>query len=181
MKKKIIISVIIFILIITLILIAIPFIKIDKGNKLIFISYSDDISKYETYTCYHESISYNEKKDISIKRFDIKKYFIFYLFTLEYEKGNLCSTEWQLEEEYITNFINNAELIENKNNLDIEKLIEGKKAIVRNTRYIDNDYNTSIIYKLDGKEDIMYIFYQDDLLILQVGSPDETTKFIAYK
>ena len=93
----------------------------------------------------------------------------------------MCSTEWQLEEEYITNFINNAEIIENENNLDIEKLIKEKKAIVSNTRYTGNEYDTSIFYKLDGKEDIMYVFYQDDLLILQVGSPDEATKFIAYK
>ena len=39
--------------------------------------------------------------------------------------------------------------------------IEGKKAIVGNTRYIGNDYEAFINYKLDGKEEIMYIFYQD--------------------
>jgi hypothetical protein len=146
-----------------------------------FISYSDDISKYEDYTCYHESVSYLEKKDISIKKFNIRKFLIFYLFTLEYEKGNLCDTEYLLEESYITKFINEAEITYNSNNIDIKELIKGKTTIVSNTRYLGNDYETSIGYKLDGKYEIMYIFYVDDLLIIQVGSPDESTKFIAYK
>lgn len=177
MKKIIIISSITVILF----LLFLPIIKIDKNNKLMFISYSDDISKYEDYTCYHESVSYLEKKDISIKKFNIRKFLIFYLFTLEYEKGNLCDTEYLLEESYITKFINEAEITYNSNNIDIKELIKGKTAIVSNTRYLGNDYETSISYKLDGKYEIMYIFYVDDLLIIQVGSPDESTKFIAYK
>jgi len=180
MKNTIIILISVILVIISLFFI-LPFIEIKKGNKLIYISYNDDISKYETYTCYNESVSYNEKKDISITNFDIKKYFIFYIFTLEYEEGNLCDTEWQVEEEYITNFIENAEIIENLNNIDVKSLIEGKEAIVSNTRYLGNDYETFIDYKLDGRYNVMYVFYKDDLLILQVGYPDETTKFIAYK
>lgn len=177
MMKKI----IIVLITIVLIFLILPIIKIDKNNKLMFISYSEDISKYEDYTCYHESVSYLEKKDISIKKFNIKKFLMFYLFSLEYEKGNLCDTEYLLEESYITKFINEAEIIDNSSNIDIKKLVEGKKAIVGNTRYIGNDYEAFINYKLDGKEEIMYIFYQDDLLIIQVGNPDEKTKFIAYK
>jgi len=93
-------KVIICLIIITLILLIIPLIKIDKNNKLMFISYNDDISKYEDYTCYHESVSYLKEKDISIKKYNIKKFLIFYLFSLEYEKGNLCDTEYLLEESY---------------------------------------------------------------------------------
>lgn len=184
MKKKIVVAISMIIILLTTLLIFLllmPIIKIDTGSQLKFVSYNDDISKCETYTCYHESVSYDKKRNISITNFNIKKYFIFYLFTLEYEKGNLCDTEWQLEEKYIENFINNAEIIYNSDNIDIKNLIEGKTAVVGNTRYLDNDYNTFIEFKLDNKYDIMYVFYQDDLLILQVGSPDETTKFIAYK
>lgn len=174
-------KIIILIITIILFLILLPHIKIYKDNKLMYISYSDDISEYEDNLCYHESVSYYEKKDISIKKIDYKKYFIFYLFTLEYEKGNLCNTEYLLEEEYIYNFINNAEIIDNENNIDIKKLIEGKTAIIGNKRYLGNDYEAYINYKLDNKEEVMYIFYVDDLLVIQVGYPDETTKFIAYK
>lgn len=174
-------KIIIFLIIIILVFLILPIIKIDKNNKLMFISYSDDISKYEDYTCYHESISYLEKKDISIKKFNIKKFLIFYLFSLEYEKGNLCDNEYLLEESYIENFIENAQIMDNSNNINIEKLIESKTAIVGNTRYLGNAYETYINYKLDGKEEIMYIFYKDDLLVIQIGYPDETTKFIAYK
>ena len=154
---------------------------VDKNNKLIFISYRDDISEFEDDFCYHESITYNKKRDISIKEFNIKKYFIFYLYSLEYEKSNLCETEWQLEEEYITNFINNAEITYNPSDINIEALIKDKTPVVSNTRYLGNDYETVINYKLDNKYEEMYIFYKDDLLIIQVGNPDETTKFIAYK
>lgn len=180
MKKKIIVLSLIILVIISLFLI-LPFIEIRKGNKLIYIGYNDDISKYETYTCYHESVSYNEKKNISITNFDIKKYLIFYIFTLDYEKGNLCDTEWLLEEEYISNFIENAEILDNPNNINIKELIEGKEAIVGNTRYFTDEDKSFISYKLDGKYNEMYIFYADGMVIIQVGSPDETTKFIAYK
>lgn len=180
MKKRIVIILISTIILLSILFI-LPLIKIDKNNKLIFISYRDDISEFEDDFCYHESITYYKKRDISIKEFNIKKYFIFYLYSLEYEKGNLCETEWQLEEEYITNFINNAEITYNPSDINIEALIKDKTPVVSNTRYLGNDYETVINYKLDNKYEEMYIFYKDDLLIIQVGNPDETTKFIAYK
>ena len=181
MKKKIIIVSIIFLFII-LLFILIPYIKIDTGSKIIHLKYNDYIDEeYEENMCYHESVSYVKSKDISINKINIEKKFIFYLFTLEYVKGNLCDSEYLLEESYIENFINNAEITYNSHNLDIEKLIEEKTPIVGNTRYTGNDYNTFINFKLNGRYEVMYIFYKDDLLIFQVGSPDETTKFIAYK
>ena len=176
-KKMLLIS----LLLIILILIIIPFIKIKVNNKLIFIKYNDDISKYDNNHCYHENVSYYKEKDISITNFNIDKYLFFYLFTLEYEKGNLCEREFLLEEKYIENFVQNAEIIENPKNINISKLIKDKKAIVGNTRYTGNDYETYMYYKLDGKEEVLYVFYQDDLLIIQIGFPDEITKFIAYK
>lgn len=181
MKKKLIIVSIIIVVLIILLLYILPFIKINTNNKIVYINYDGTIDEFDEQHCYHENISYNKKRDISITDIDINKYFIFYLIELEYEKGNLCATEYLLEEKYINNFINNAEITYNSHNIDIEKLIEGKTAIEGNTRYIDHDYETFIEYELDGKYNIMYIFYKDDLLILQVGSPDEDTKFIAYK
>lgn len=181
MKKKIII-VSIIVLIILLLFALIPYIKIDTGSKIIYLKYNDFIDEeYENDMCYHESVSYVKSKNISINKINIEKKFIFYLFTLEYEKGNLCNTEYLLEESYIKNFINNAEITYNSHNLDVEKLIEGKTAIVSNTRYFGNEYDKIIEFKLNGRYEIMYIFYQDDLLIIQVGSTDESAKFIAYK
>lgn len=69
----------------------------------------------------------------------------------------------------------------NENHIDLAKLIEGKKAIISNTRYTGNNYDNGIFYKLDGRHEEMWIFYVDDLLVVQVGSPDELQKFIAYK
>ena len=174
-------KILIIIGIIVLIFIILPFIEIKKDNKLIFVKYKEDFSYFEENTCYHESISYNKKKDISITDIDIKKYFIFYVYNLEYKDGNLCDTEYLLEESYIKDFIDNAIITYNSHDIDIKSLIKGKTAIVSNTRYLGNDYSVSITYKLNGKEEEMYVFYDDDLLIIQVGSPDESTKFIAYK
>ena len=39
----------------------------------------------------------------------------------------------------------------------------------------------SIDYVLDGKYETLYVFYVDDLLVIQVGFSDEGPKFIAYK
>ena len=64
---------------------------------------------------------------------------------------------------------------------DIKKLIEDKEAIIGNTRYSGNDYETEIGYILNGEENVMYILYVEDLLVIQIGYSDEGPKFIAYK
>ena len=59
--------------------------------------------------------------------------------------------------------------------------VKGKKAIIKNKRYTGNEYDKGIFYQLDGKYEELYVFYVDDLLVIQVGSPDELPKFIAYE
>ena len=168
-------------LILFLFLLIYPFIEIDTGNKIILFSYNDDVSKYEDVSCYDESYFYVEDKDISINNFTFSKFLFFHIITLDYEYGNVCETEYLLKEEYINNFLENAVILENENNIDLSKLIEGKKAIVSNKKYFGNDYKSSIYYKLNGEEQVMYIFYVDDLLVIQVGNTDEGCKFIAYR
>ena len=70
---------------------------------------------------------------------------------------------------------------DNNKNIDLGKLIKNKKAIVANKRYFDNPYDTQIDYILDGRHETMYVFYVEDLLVIQVGLSDEGPKFIAYK
>ena len=100
---------------------------------------------------------------------------------MNYIEGDFRETQFVLEESYIENFLNNAEIISNDNNIQLVSLIEGKTAIVGNTRYVGNDYNNGIFYKLDGRHEELYVFNVDDLLVIQVGSPDELPKYIAYK
>lgn len=181
MKKKgfIIISVILALTLLCLIIY--PFIEFTHNGKLIRLSYSDDLTKYEENASYDETFFYYEKRDISLKTFDIKKFLCFHVISMGYVNGNLADTQFLLEEKYIENFLENAKITENEKNIDLAKLIEGKTAIVDSKRYIGNDYETAIYYELDGKEDVMYIFYIDDLLVLQIGYSDEGPKFIAYK
>lgn len=180
MKKKFVIMLIVVISIV-IVLVILPLIKIDKNNQIKYISLIEDISKYDEVTCYDDGMSYYKEKDITITNIDIEKKFIFYFYTIDYVKGNLCASEYVLEESYIEKFLEKAVIKENPNNIDIASLIKGKKAIVGNTRYSDNDYEKFIYYTLDGKEEILYVFYVDDLLVIQVGLSDEGAKFIAYK
>ncbi|MBP3705656.1 MAG: hypothetical protein J6J13_00190 [Clostridia bacterium] len=162
-------------------LIAYPFIEIDTGKKLIKCSYDGDFSEYDTNQSYNELYCYNEKHDVSIRSFDVKKFLFFYTISMDYIEGDFRKTQFVLEESYIERFLKKAEIIDNENNIQLASLIEGKTAVVGNTRYLGNDYNNAIFYKLDGKYEEMYIFYIDNLLVIQVGSPDELPKYIAYK
>ena len=158
-----------------------PNIEIDTGEKLIVFNYDGDFSKYDDNHSYNERYAYYEKYDISIRTFDVSNFLFFHIISMEYVKGDIRQTEFILEESYIEHFLKDAKIKENEKNLDIAKLIEGKEAIVSNTRYTGNDYDYSICYKLDGEYEELWVFYVDDLLVIQVGSPDECPRFIAYK
>ena len=94
---------------------------------------------------------------------------------------NCFDAEYLLEESYIKRVINEAEITDNSNNINLEELIKGKEAIVGNTKYYSENEKIELYYILDGKEEEMFIFYVDDLLVIQVGLSDEGPKFIAYK
>ncbi len=177
--KWIIIAVIVFIIAVSFFIY--PNIEFKKDGKLYVCSYSDDFSEFEENAGYNELFFYNEKRDISVKTFDVKNFLFFYLLTFEYEEGDLRKTQFVLEEEYIEYWLNNAEINDNSNNIDIAELIRGKKAIVGNKKYSGNEYNNGIFFELDGRYDEMYVFESDGLTVIQVGSPDESPKYIAYK
>ena len=185
MKKTIIC---IIILIIISLLTFFPKIEFYHNNYLYLMSYSknwedsEDLEEIEQEFCYDESYSYNKKRDISIINWEYKNILFFKWFKITYEKGNICETEFLLEESYIKDFIDNAIIIENDNNVDLKELIKGKTAIVDNKRYPWNDEHNYISYKLNGKYNDMFISTnEEDLLIIQVGSSDEGAKYIAYK
>lgn len=180
MKKRLITAVII-ILLLAVFLVIYPFIEIDTGSRLIRCSYSSDISEYDQNHSYNELYCYNEKRDISISSFEVENFLFFYTIKMEYIDGDFRETQFVLEESYIDRFLTDAEMISNDNNIQLASLIEGKTAVVSNTRYTGNDYTNGIFYKLDGRYEEMYIFYSGDLLVVQVDSPDELPKFIAYK
>lgn len=165
-----------------------PSIEFYKDNYLYMMSYgntfdkSEDLKQLEEEFCYDESYSYNKKRNISIKSWDYNGFLFFKWFKIKYEKGNVCETEYLLEESYVKHFIENAEIISNKDDVDLAKLIEGKTAIVGNKKYSFDDNYKYIEFRLDDKYMDMYIFVKEDgLIIIQVGLSDEGPKFIAYK
>ena len=187
MKKVIKFTIIIFILSVLLI-IYYPYIELYNDDYWYMMSYSknwedsEDLKELEQEFCYDESYSYNKKRDISTKDWEYKGILFFKYFKIKYEKGNICATEYLLEESYIIEVIDKAEIVENDDNIKLSKLIEGKKAIVKNKRYPWNDNHKYIGYKLDGEYKEMYIYTNEDgLIIIQVGNSDEGPKYIAYK
>ena len=158
-----------------------PTIEIKTEDKLIAFRYSDDLEEFEPDITDNENYFYYDKYDISIKDVDFKNFLFFHVIEMEYVNGNLCDEEYVLEESYIQNFLENAEIIENVKNIDLAEMIKGKEAIVGNKKYPGNDYETQIWYVLDGEEQVMYVYQSDDLLAIQVGVSDEGPKYIAYK
>lgn len=176
-KIKIILGMIVLITVLVLIL---PHIKLNIDNQILFIAYKDNIESLFSESCYDDGLFYNKKYNVTFTDIEFKKYWFIYIYNLKYEHGNLCDYEFIIEESYIINFIENAEIIENSNNINLKKLIEGKKAIIENKRYTGNNYDNVIYYKLDDKYNQISTFYYEELLIIQVGDGDEA-KFIAYK
>ena len=173
--------ILIIVIIILGILIIYPNIEFRKNNKLYVFSYSENLLEWEDNMCYQERYSYNEKRNISVYQWNIKKFLIFKILILDYKNGNLCDSEYLLEESYIKDFINKAKIIENEDNIDIEKLIQNKTPVVGNKRYFTDGDKYQIFFELNGEEEEMFVFYNNDLLIIQVGLGDEGAKYIAYK
>ena len=181
MKRKAWICSIIAFVTVALVALIYPNVEIKTDSKLYVCSFSGDFSEFEENPSYNELYFYNEERDISLKGFEVKNFLIFYIIEFDYVEGDYRERQFILEEDYITYWLENAEIKENESGIDIGSLIEGKKAVVGNTRYLGNDYDVSITYVLDGKWQTLYVFECDGLTVIQVGSPDECPKFIAYK
>ena len=169
------------VLIIGLIVLIYPNIEFKTGSKLYSCSFTDDFSEFEENPSYNELYFYNERHDISLSNFQVKNFLCFYLFTFDYIEGDVRETQFILEEEFIDYWLKNAEIKENESNIDVGKIIENKTAVVGNKRYLGNEYDKSITYVLDGEWETLYIFESEGLTIIQVGSPDESPRYIAYK
>ena len=179
--KKIISITLAFIFICLAVLLIYPKIEFQKNGKLYACRFSDDFSEFEENASYNELYFYYEKRDISLKTFNVDKFLCFYVLSFDYVEGDARKEMFKLEESYITNWLQNAEITENPNNVDVAGLIEGKTAIVEGKRYSGNDYENCIFFKLDGKEEVMYVFESNGLTVIQVGFSDESPKYIAYK
>ena len=162
--KKSSIKILIVLVIIVVFFFVYPHLEFYHNNKLYKFTYSDDFSEWEQNMCFDESYSYNESRDISIYSWEVKEFLFFRAFILEYKEGNVCNSEYVLEESYIKHFLKDAEIKENIKQIDIEKIIEGKTAIVGNHKYSGNDYETSISYVLDEKHEVLFVFYVDDMV-----------------
>lgn len=181
MKKRIFLIILDICLVVGVLLILFSTLEIQTDEKLIAFRYSDDFSEFEDELSLDENYFYYAKKDISIHNVEVHKILFFYVLEMDYIEGNYCDTQFMLEEKDMNNIIENAEITYNSHNIDLKKLLKGKEAIVSNTRYLSNDYERSIEYKLGDKYGILYVFYENDMTVIQVGDSDEGPRYIAYR
>ena len=185
MKRKILF---ILVIIIFAIIVTYPNIEFYINNTLYMMSYSknwedsEDLKELEQEICYDESYSYNKRRNISIIKWEYKGFLFLQWFKIKYKKGNICETEYLLEESYIKHFLESAEVKYNDDNVDVANLIKNKTVITSNKRYPSYDNSKYIGYILDGKYMDMFITETEEgLIIIQVGLGDEGPKFIAYQ
>ncbi len=158
-------------------------IKITSGNEIRYISLDSDVSWIDenSITCYDESYTYLKDRNVSIKDIDSKKVWFLWYHKLTFVEGNVCETEFFIDEKDFLYMITKGEVIENEDKLDLTKMIKGKKAITGNTKYSFEDDYKYIMLKVDGEEKEIYVTEREDLLVIQIGNTDEGPKYIAYK
>ena len=83
----------------------------------------------------------------------------------------------EVEDELLNDAINNHGFRCTTNIEDLKDF----RYNVENKRYFGDEYDKSIEYILDGEEQILYVFYIEDMIVIQVGLSDEGPKFIAYR
>ena len=169
-----------FLVVIAVVLIY-PHLEWKRGGKLYACRFSEDFSEFEENSSYNELYFYNEKHDVSLKNFQVKKFLFFCVLSFDYVEGDVRKTQFQLEEEYISRWLEHAQIRENESNLDLAEIIRNKTAVVGNKRYSGNEYDKSITYVLDGKWETLFVFESEGLTVIQVGSSDELPKYIAYR
>lgn len=180
-QRTIIIALLASVLLVILILFVYPQIEFKKDGKFYACRLSEVFSEFEENASYNELYFYNEKHDVSLRNFEVKNFLFFYLFSFDYIEGDFRETQFMLEETYIEHWLKNAVIEENSANINIAEIIENKTAIVSNKKYSGNKYDQSITYVLDGKSETLYVFDIEGLTVIQVGSPDECPKYIAYQ
>lgn len=181
MKKKLLIWSAAALVLLAACLAVYPTITFDTGEAIVALRYSDDFSEFETNPAYGENYFYNEKWDVSICSFEVDNFLFFHVITMEYAEGDAGETEYLLEESYIEHFLSSAIIEDNPDSIDLSALIQGKEAILGNTRYPNSENYQCISYILDGRHELLFVYYVDDLLVLRVGWMDEGPKFIAYR
>ena len=62
---------------------------------------------------------FNKKRNISIKNWEYNNFLFFKWFKINYQDGNICATEFLLKESYIKNFLENAQIKSNDDNIDL--------------------------------------------------------------
>jgi hypothetical protein len=158
-------------------------IKVTSGNEIRYISLDSDVSWLDdnSITCYDESYTYLKDRNVSIKDIDFKKVWFLWYHKLTFVEGNVCETEFFIDEKDFLYMITKGEIVDNEDEVDFNKLIKDKEAIVGNTRYSWEDNHKYVGLNINGEYKEIYVTERDGLVVIQIGNSDEGPKYIAYK
>lgn len=185
--KKIYIIIIGLLLFIIGLLILLPIFKIDNGQKIMFINYSNSgDNKYfnDSQSCYDDGLFYYQKDDITVTSSKYKKFWFIYVYEINYISGNSCDHEFLLTVDEFNDFLRYAKLVENKKNINLNHLTKGRQAVVKNKRYpwpASDEAIVYLIYKYNNKLIPVYVWNDQGSLIIQLNNSDEGPKYIMYK
>lgn len=169
-------------LVVIMLLMCYPFLEISINNKLYVFNYFSDYTEWEENTCYDDSFSYNEKRDISISDIKLKNILFFKWFEIIYTEGNMCEEEYVIEEKRFLDIVNKGIIINNDDKVDILSLIKNKQIMKENKKYNWLDDYKYISYKYNSEVVEIYVTERENnTIIFQIGNSDENPKFIAYK
>ena len=103
--KKLIVSLVALAAVIGAVLIVFPNIEIRPTATLYVCQYSDSFGEFEENPSYNERYFYNEKRDISIDKMEVRSVLFCHVLELKFVEGDKRETQFVLEEDYIKNFI----------------------------------------------------------------------------
>ncbi len=191
MKKKMLIGLAALAVLAVAVFIIYPKITIQSEDQIIACRFSDDPSQFETEVSADENYVYWAERDVTWSGFDVKKLGPFYVIYLETEPGNTIASKYALDPGYMDQFLSKAviDVVEKDYKeidftlSDVKALLDGKTPVQGDGKYTCPDYDAAyrIYYHLGDEENVMYLYEIGDLLIVQVGYPDEGPKFIAYE
>lgn len=178
-------------------------VKDGKANLINFKKEEKLTSEINEYldalnTCYNETIHYDEKEDVSIKKYTVSNKKVYNKLEINYEKGNLCKEEYVLQDNWfnILKDVDPDEIVFEHCNMKCAPInIETSKMkniydyffkdklnrIKSNQNFsVDGDYNLSIYFTDKNINYTLTIFDYNENIAFKLTDQNDASKNAIY-
>lgn len=142
-------------------------------------------------SCYDESVFYDSKNDISITKYKINKNSFFNEITIKYDKGNLCATEYVLDDDYLVMFDNikviDSYIYKNNKKKEFNKLINlvldinlFNRVTKNEVSNYDDGYKIEVNYTYEEKGYSMMVYNSDRYLVVEIVDNNDAHRYAYY-